>query len=79
MARDPAVTHPRSGRSLVPLVDGTNLPVAWGHRFGPHLSCNRCGVRFADHIRAPHRCAAPASESPSHDWESRRLAPPFAP
>jgi hypothetical protein len=79
MPRTAPVTPARTRQSCVPLVDGTKLPVAWGHRFGPHLSCNRCGVRFADHIREPHRCEAPPAEAPPQSWDSRRLAPPFAP
>jgi hypothetical protein len=48
----------RAAMRSAPLVSGTKLPTAWGHRFGSDLQCNLCGARWADHASDPHRCAA---------------------
>jgi hypothetical protein len=64
------MTTPRALERWIPRVSGSKRPAAWGHRFGPGLRCDRCGVGWADHTKDPHECrvgcpeAVPRDENP---------------
>lgn len=67
----------RAEPDKVPHVSGSQHPAAWGHRFGPLLSCDRCGVRWSDHAREPKPCAeAPPPRERAAEPEPRDLADP---
>jgi len=57
------MTTPRTPERWIPRVSGSKWPAAWGHRFGPGLCCDRCGVAWSDHTKDPHECRVGGRES----------------
>jgi len=56
------MTASRAPELWIPRVAASNRPAAWGHRFGPGLRCDYCGVTWADHAKDPHGCSVGATK-----------------
>src|SRR5215469_482041 len=78
--RGSAMTTPRAPERLIPRVSGSKRPAAWGHRFGPGLRCDRCGIAWWDHTKDPHECRVGCRESLPGDenFASPRVFPKIA-
>jgi hypothetical protein len=69
------MTAPRAPERWIPRVAGSNRPAAWGHRFGPSLRCDHCGVGWLDHAKDPHGCSVEATKP----WREVRASSARAP